>query len=539
MRRGVVVGASHWRAIGLGLLLPLVAGGSALAQGGTPGAEGELACETPATASFRVGSVVWDASWPYLGAYVEAQQEAADCLAIDLEIGDGRADAEVQVDAIEHFVADGMDLIVVGTSFPDGIAPAVRQARAAGVPIIETMIPIEGVDAVTWVTYEAGALGRAQAKMVAAELGETGRLGVVRGPAHWWSSEIAAGLREGLADHPGIELVEHEAADGDQTALLAAVETLLSDHPRGELAGVVVEVAGVLAAQELAEGLGREEVAFFGAEYDDDIRQALIDGRLRGTLLEDPRAIGRASIEDAAHWLGGEQAAVSAPEHDLAPVTLTAAEAEAYPPWPAWPAAEPTGAAEPTPAPALTATPEPTGPPAGPLASGYDERTARRMCQAARPRNVYGVRSRVRRERAARKADYAQLVMVEYRDLRGRRLREPRLRSDTIYDVSGRTPFDWSTADEIDLLACVALRATQRETWQETSSRRMYTMDAADAIVWMVDAVTGKRVGRPWLQRPPKPRSPTNYVFVGRGGPGLRPPPEDVIVADIGRFMGR
>jgi hypothetical protein len=137
--------------------------------------------------------------------------------------------------------------------------------------------------------------------------------------------------------------------------------------------------------------------------------------------------------------------------------------------------------------------------------------------------------------------DTAHLVLVEYRDLGGVRRREPRIKADSVYDLDDTWPFFWEAGGDVDVLTCVALRATRRETWQSGTppfSLRYYTIDAADAIIWMVGASDGQRVGQPWLLRPPKPGAGNNRIQFGERGPGIRPPPPDSIVADVKRFLG-
>jgi peptidyl-prolyl cis-trans isomerase B (cyclophilin B) len=187
----------------------------------------------------------------------------------------------------------------------------------------------------------------------------------------------------------------------------------------------------------------------------------------------------------------------------------------------------------------LAPTPEP------PMPLGEDrafQRRALRACQRARSRDLYGTRNRRIARSAADGMDGAHLVLVEFRDLGGSRRREPRLVQDDVYDLAEyvpRPPFVVDTATDVDVVVCFALRATRRESWQNTTTGALHTIDATDVILWAVDPSNGRRIGRPWLHRPPKPGSGRNWIMFGEGGPGIRPPPVADIVSDIEKLLGR
>jgi ABC-type sugar transport system substrate-binding protein len=483
---------------------------------------------------FSVGSVVWDASFSFIGGYVAAQEETASCLGIELDVQDGQRDPATQTAAIERFIEQGKDLIIVSSGNPAELAPVIRDANDAGIPVVAALMPVDDdAEVVTFVGYDDDAIGSKQGEMVVAAVGEEARVGLILGAGRWYAP-IEKGLTDYLDDHPGIEIVERQVTEGDEAGLLAVTEEWLATYPPGELAGIVVQGFEVVSAAQLVADQGRSDVKIFAGWYTDTVDEAITDGRIHGTILQDPRPIGAASIEDAFHWLTGDRDAVERPEHFLAPTIVTIANVDEYPAWEARPA--------PIPAPTATAEPEPTPSPR-PLTIGDLDRQAYRMCVRARPDDLYRIKARVAPAKAARGMDTAHLVLVEYRDLRGVQRREPRIKADSVYDLRWNAPFDWRSAGDIDVLACLALRATRRETWRHTTTLAPYTIDAADAILWMVDATDGKMIGRAWLRRPrPTASAPvlsSSEVLVGKRGPGIRPPPADSIIRDVRRFLRR
>ncbi|MNC91427.1 hypothetical protein D3C83_76900 [compost metagenome] len=88
-----------------------------------------------------------------------------------------------------------------------------------------------------------------------------------------------------------------------------------------------------MAAADFARQNGREEVQFILGDYPADVRQAIMDGYVLGTINQDPYPQALAGMEMAWLHLNGQDEAIPKPHYLELPI-ITIENAEATPP--AW-----------------------------------------------------------------------------------------------------------------------------------------------------------------------------------------------------------
>jgi hypothetical protein len=120
-------------------------------------------------------------------------------------------------------------------------------------------------------------------------------------------------------------------------------------------------------------------------------------------------------------------------------------------------------------------------------------------CDAARPVNLYEILGPTRPQDKAPEFAKVHIVIVEMRNLDG----SVRLAPETPAGRPYYYPLDDTSsgvqarfAEDVDLLACLALRAADSRVY---SGWAQVTVLAMDVITWMVDAQTGALIGRPWV----------------------------------------
>jgi hypothetical protein len=125
-------------------------------------------------------------------------------------------------------------------------------------------------------------------------------------------------------------------------------------------------------------------------------------------------------------------------------------------------------------------------------------------CRATGPGDVYDLTSPGRPLVQVPGYEGLHVVVLEMRDRKGRIGPPPDLPSDEdYYPLSSSSADDdallvrATVASQVDLLACVVLRAGDREDY--TIGAETVTVTALDAIAWMVDRRTRELVGGPWV----------------------------------------
>jgi len=286
----------------------------------------------------RIGVTVAYLSVPFYANFITGLEDGARQFGFAYDLRDGRGDPAAEIANIQNFIADGVDLILL-TPMGEGTVPAIRQANEAGIPVIEVNNRAgfggDQVEVVTYVGADDVEFGRLQAQLLDETFGgEPARIGYVMGiPGTSPQILRAQGFTEGLAEFPQYEIVAEVTDDFDSARALAVTQDLLSRFPEGELDVIVMQGPEGVAAADFARQNGREEVRFILGDYPADVRQAIIDGYVLGTINQDPYPQAFEGMHMARLFLDGQEAAIPKPNYLELPI-ITAENAEQTPP--AW-----------------------------------------------------------------------------------------------------------------------------------------------------------------------------------------------------------
>ena len=303
-----------------------------------PVATPAVAATPIASTGMRIGATVAYLSVPFYAGFKRGLEDGARDFGFEFDLRDGEGDAATEVANIQNFIAEGVDLILL-TPMSEGTIPAIIQANEAGIPVIEVNnragFGSDQADVVTYVGADDVEFGRLQARLLDQTFaGEPVKIGYVMGiPGTSPQILRAEGFKEELATHPEYEIVAEVTDDFDSAKALAVTQDLLSRFPEGELDVIVMQGPEGVAAADFARQNGREEVQFILGDYPADVRQAIIDGYVLGTINQDPYPQAYEAMHMASLFLNGQDAEIPKPNFLELPI-ITIDNAEATPP--AW-----------------------------------------------------------------------------------------------------------------------------------------------------------------------------------------------------------
>ena len=215
-----------------------------------------------------VGLIVKTEANPFFVAMKEAALARARDLGVDLRVlaGGRDGDTDSQAEAIGTLVAAGARGILVTPSDPAALAPAVAQARAAGVPVIALDTPFDPADTAdaTFATdnFRAGeAIGR-WARLRLGERASGASIAMLDGSGTQVTVEVLRnqGFLKGFGIDPGdpgkmydeadARIVGYGATSGTEAGGRAVMERLLRETPGIDVVYAINEpaAAGALAA---------------------------------------------------------------------------------------------------------------------------------------------------------------------------------------------------------------------------------------------------------------------------------------------------
>ena len=278
----------------------------------------EESTDAPAADDIQIGFMIWNTSVPFYSGLIEMAEATADELGVDLDIRNGNGELASQISVVQQFIAEGVDIILLAPSDPQGIVPAVKEANEAGIPVMAVNLMVDtstGAEVVTYVGVDDVEFGRIQGRLLVEAIGETGTYGYVQG-ALGTSAQLQRqqGLEEVLADYPGITRVAEISANWDNAAALAATQDMLNRFGPGELSAIVGQGPEITTGALNAQEAGRTDVVFIAGDYPADVRAAIRSGAIYGTPNQMPDPQGEQAVRLAVEWLTGDKSAVPQPQ---------------------------------------------------------------------------------------------------------------------------------------------------------------------------------------------------------------------------------
>lgn len=295
----------------------------------------ETGAADPDGEAFRIGYMIWNTSVPFYSNLISTAEATAGELGVELDIRNGNAELADQISVVQQFIAEDFDIILMSPSDPVGIVPVIREANAAGIPVmaVNTMADTSsGAEVITYVGVDDVEFGRIQGRLLVEAIGDTGSYGYVLGTLGTSAQlQRQQGLEEVLADYPGIERIAEQSANWDNAQALAIVQDMLNRFGPGEIDAIVGQGPEIVSgARDTAES-GRTDVVFIAGDYPADVRAAIRDGVIFGTPNQDPAPQGEQAIRLAVEWLSGNTDAVPQPVALIDMPMITADNVEDHP----------------------------------------------------------------------------------------------------------------------------------------------------------------------------------------------------------------
>jgi ribose transport system substrate-binding protein len=211
---------------------------------------------------------------------------------------DAKGDVNTQVSQFNQLIAQKLDGIAVFALDPGSVAPAVKRAKAAGIPLVtidlnfESTTDIDGFDSQVWQRRdEAAYLG---AREMASQVGNGADVATidfaVKVPsivysidrANFWAQKFGLNVL-GNASNPTDDI-----AGGEK-----AMTELLGKFP--DITGVIgYNDPSAIGAASAARAQGNRDLTFGGQNGGSDALEAIRAGRLSYTAKLDPPSMGKA-----------------------------------------------------------------------------------------------------------------------------------------------------------------------------------------------------------------------------------------------------
>lgn len=252
----------------------------------------------------------------------EGAQKAADAAGVKLVIFNANNDPAAQNNAIETYIQQKVDGIVVVAIDTNGIMPAVNAAAAAGIPVtaVDAVLPAGPQKAQVGVDNEGAgkAMGEFFNKYVADSMGGKAKLGIVGALNSTIQNIRQKGFEDEVKTNSGVTTAGVVDGRNVQDSALSAAESLITANPDLNAIYATGEPA-LLGAVAAVESQGKQDqIKVFGWDLTAQAIKGIDAGYVVGVVQQDPAGMGAAAVDALVKVAKGDTVPATIP----VPITI-------------------------------------------------------------------------------------------------------------------------------------------------------------------------------------------------------------------------
>ncbi|WP_237155476.1 ABC transporter substrate-binding protein [Oryzibacter oryziterrae] len=227
---------------------------------------------------------------------------AAKAAGADLVIFNANNVPSAQNDAIENYITQKVDGIILVAIDVNGVKPAITEAKKAGIPVIAIDAQIPDGDNIAFVgvdnTKAGYDIGKFYADYVKSSLGGKASVGVVGALNSFIQNQRLDGFKKAVTDS-GVAVTFLDTVDGQnvQDVAMSAAENLMTANPSMGTLYATGEPALVGAVSAVTAQSHTDSVKVFGWDLTKQAVKGIEDGWVTAVVQQDPAGEGKAAVE--------------------------------------------------------------------------------------------------------------------------------------------------------------------------------------------------------------------------------------------------
>jgi ribose transport system substrate-binding protein len=240
----------------------------------------------------------------------EGAQKAADAAGANLVIFNANNDPAAQNNAIENYIQQKVNGLIVVAIDTNGIMPAVKAADAAGIPVVavDAVLPADGPQKAQIGVDNEGAgkmIGEHFLKVVKSDMGGKAKLGIVGALNSTIQNIRQKGFEDVVKTDSNIAMVGVVDGRNVQDSALSAAENLITANPDLTAIYATGEPA-LLGAVAAIESQGKQgQVKLVGWDLTASAIKGIDGGYVVGVVQQDPAGMGAAAVDALVKIHGG------------------------------------------------------------------------------------------------------------------------------------------------------------------------------------------------------------------------------------------
>lgn len=238
----------------------------------------------------------------------EGIKEKAKELGVKVIVNDPDQDVAKQTSAIEDFIQQNVDgMIVLGTD-NSAIVPAVEGAfEKMPVVTVDAVLNTENITSyVGTVSYDAGKkLGEYTKKYIDEKLGGKSEIAIVTDLKSQIQMQRIDGFKDALKGSANVKILNSQPGY-DREESLNTVENLIQSNPDVDIIYATAENS-VLGAKAALESAKNKDVKIVGFDLTEEAASGITDGTILAMIQQQPKEMGRLAVEAVVKAIKGEK----------------------------------------------------------------------------------------------------------------------------------------------------------------------------------------------------------------------------------------
>jgi ribose transport system substrate-binding protein len=237
---------------------------------------------------------------------VDAQAKAK---GVTVQVSDAGGDSATQVNQIQDFITRQVSAIIYIPAGATAAGVPVKAAERANIPVIAVDRNAPDAPAKTFIATDSVAAAKELGEWVIEQKDGKGNIAILQGQIGTTPQvDRQKGFEEALKDAPGMKIIAQSATmRWSQDEGFAKAQDIIQAHPDIDVFWGQADAIALGAAQAVANANLNPKPLVVGFDGDTAGIQAIRDGKLDATMVQQTQLMGRMAVDSALALINGEQ----------------------------------------------------------------------------------------------------------------------------------------------------------------------------------------------------------------------------------------
>ncbi len=245
---------------------------------------------------------------PFFAVIKSVARKTAESKGFQFREHDSQFDSNKQAAAIEDFLAQGVDAILLNPVDSSAIVKSVEKANQKGVPVITIDVNADGGKLATFVASDNYKLGVLTGEYIAKRLDGKGKVAMLTHPTVTSGHMREEGAKSVLKQFPGIQIVAEQATRGERLTSVDVTENILTANKKIDCIWAINDPTALGAIQAVKQAKRDKELFIVAVDGSPEAIEAIKSGgAFVASAAQYPQRMAAAAVEQAILAMKGDK----------------------------------------------------------------------------------------------------------------------------------------------------------------------------------------------------------------------------------------